>query len=424
MSYHHKKKRQTIPTVFQKKTLWNAITAISIVVLFAAAILGVYTTNYILGFLEPVLLPVIVAAILAYLLEPIISWRERRKMSRTMAGSTVMVVLILCVVGFFCRFVPDLANQTNNLFQDRERIWNQTTSLVDTTLEQPLVQKAVDSLYHKSIRELQSENYTPEETATILAAKDTRDKLIVYLDLNSSFLMSKAVSWLTSGGKVLFGSLGMIVGLVMVPIFTFYFLKESGSIKAHWHDLLPLKTSKFKKEVVETLQEINGYLISFFRGQMLVSIIDGVLIAILLYICGLQYAFTIGVAVAILGIIPYLGTIITLIPALLIAWTNCPDWWIAEGWPIWGFTVLVLGIFILVNQFDSWIIQPKIVGDSVGLHPLTVMFSVLFWTLVLGGLVGALLAVPLTAALKVLFRRYIWESMRKEQTFEQESLIE
>ncbi|MEG2247619.1 MAG: AI-2E family transporter, partial [Akkermansia sp.] len=61
-----------------------------------------------------------------------------------------------------------------------------------------------------------------------------------------------------------------------------------------------------------------------------------------------------------------------------------------------------------------WIIHPKIVGNSVGLHPLTIMFSVLFWTFVLGGLLGALLAVPLTAALKVLFRRYIWQTIQKK----------
>lgn len=408
----NRRKQQSIPTPFQKKTCWRALTALSIVALFAVAILGILATNYTLAFLEPVLLPVIIAAVLAYLLGPVVSWIERRKISRALSVIIVMTGMILAISGFFWIIVPPLIQQTNGLVEDRERIWDKTASLIDTTLSNPLVGQSIDNLYTKSIREFQNDNTGLEELAPKLSANTPKEKLMVYLDLNSSILISKAFSWLTSGGKAIFGLIGMTVGLVMTPIFMFYFLKNSGSIKEHWHDVLPLKASNFKQEVVDTLQEINGYLISFFRGQMLVSLIDGALIAVLLKAIGLPYAFTIGAAVAVLGIIPYLGTIITIIPALLVAWTNCPEWWPAAQW---GYILLVLGIFIGVNQFDGWVIQPKIVGDSVGLHPLTVMFSVLFWTLVLGGLVGALLAVPLTAAIKVLFRRYIWQNMNDEE---------
>ena len=102
-----------------------------------------------------------------------------------------------------------------------------------------------------------------------------------------------------------------------------------------------------------------------------------------------------------LGIIPYLGIISAFIPAVLLAWFT---------WGDFQHILIVSGIFLAVNQFDGWVIQPKIVGDSVELHPLTVMFSVLIWTLILGGLIGALLAVPLTAAIKVLYKRYIWQN--------------
>jgi predicted PurR-regulated permease PerM len=74
----------------------------------------------------------------------------------------------------------------------------------------------------------------------------------------------------------------------------------------------------------------------------------------------------------------------------------------------------ILVIFVVVQQINSLVTAPKIVGDSVGLHPFTVIFSMLFWSLVLGGFVGALLAVPMTAAVKVLFRRYIWERQLRE----------
>jgi len=76
---------------------------------------------------------------------------------------------------------------------------------------------------------------------------------------------------------------------------------------------------------------------------------------------------------------------------------------------MWAYPVIVLLIFVTLQQINGLVTAPKIVGDSVGLHPLTVIFSVLFWSFLLGGLLGALLAVPLTAAIKVLFRRYLWE---------------
>ncbi|MEC7862157.1 MAG: AI-2E family transporter, partial [Verrucomicrobiota bacterium] len=107
----------------------------------------------------------------------------------------------------------------------------------------------------------------------------------------------------------------------------------------------------------------------------------------------------IGVSLAILGVITFVGFILTAIPALLIALAQ-------SGGPS---AIVVLAVFIAVQQFDGLVIQPKIVGESVGLHALTVIFSVLCWSLVIGGILGALLAVPLTASIKVLFQRYIWE---------------
>ena len=75
---------------------------------------------------------------------------------------------------------------------------------------------------------------------------------------------------------------------------------------------------------------------------------------------------------------------------------------------MWFYPLIVLAIFFILQQINGLFTAPKIVGDSVGLHPLTVIFSVLFWSFLLGGLLGALLAVPLTASIKVLFRRYVW----------------
>ena len=166
---------------------------------------------------------------------------------------------------------------------------------------------------------------------------------------------------------------------------------------------------------METLQEINGYLVSFFRGQVLVAAIDGILVGIALTIFGLPYGLLIGVFMAILGVIPYIGNILCLIPACVIAWLHAKDSTPFDMGP-WAYVGCVVAIFVIVQQINSLVTAPKIVGNSVGLHPLTVIFSMLFWSLVLGGFVGALLAVPLTAAVKVLFRRFIWVRQLAEPT--------
>jgi predicted PurR-regulated permease PerM len=196
------------------------------------------------------------------------------------------------------------------------------------------------------------------------------------------------------------GVFGLLLSLVLVPIVLFFFLKDSAEIAENWSRYLPLRASPLKSEIVSLVGEINSYLISFFRGQLLVSLIDGVLIAVALLVMGLDFAILIGVMVGLLGIIPYLGMMICYIPAVIIAAAQYGDWM---------HPLIVTAIFILANNLEGIFIAPKIVGESVGLHPLTVIVSVLAWSLILGGLLGALLAVPLTATIKVLLKRYFWD---------------
>lgn len=203
------------------------------------------------------------------------------------------------------------------------------------------------------------------------------------------------------------GIFGILFSLVIVPLYLYYFLIEGRRIKETWSDYLPLKASAFKAEVVDCLTEINGYLIAFFRGQLLVSAINGATTGLLLEIAGLEFAFLIGLMLCVLGIIPYLGIALCWIPAMVIATAQDGSYFIPSD-PWWAMPMVVTLIFVAVQQVDGFFISPKIVGGSVGLHPMTVIVSVFAWSLLLGGILGAVLAVPLTASLKVLFQRYIW----------------
>lgn len=205
------------------------------------------------------------------------------------------------------------------------------------------------------------------------------------------------------------GFFGFLLSLVIVPLYLFYLLTESPHISAGWSNYVPLRASEFKDEVVDCITEINGYLIAFFRGQLVVSIINGVATGILLAAIGLDFGILIGFALCFLGIIPYLGIILCWIPAVVIASVQGESWLVSEGAAWWVFPLVVTAVFTVVQQVDGLFITPKIVGERVGLHPVTVIFSVFLWSLLLGGLLGAILAVPLTATLKVLLKRYVWQ---------------
>jgi predicted PurR-regulated permease PerM len=129
--------------------------------------------------------------------------------------------------------------------------------------------------------------------------------------------------------------------------------------------------------------------------------IDGAILGlVLLWPVQLNFALLIGLMVAILQLVPYMGILICWIPAVLIAITQFGDW---------QHPLAVSVVFLVVSNLDGLFIAPRIVGDAVGLHPVTIIVSVFLWTLLFGGLLGALLAVPLTATLKVLLKRYVWE---------------
>jgi predicted PurR-regulated permease PerM len=205
------------------------------------------------------------------------------------------------------------------------------------------------------------------------------------------------------------GFFGFLLSLVIVPLYLFYFLTESPHIARGWHEYVPLKKSEFKDEVVSCLTEINGYLIAFFRGQLIVSLINGVATGTLLAAAGLDFGILIGFGLCFLGIIPYLGIMVCWIPAVIIASVQGGSWLIPADAAWWVFPVVVTSIFAVVQQVDGLFITPKIVGERVGLHPVTVIFSVFLWSLLLGGLLGAILAVPLSATAKVILKRYVWD---------------
>jgi len=161
-----------------------------------------------------------------------------------------------------------------------------------------------------------------------------------------------------------------------------------------------VQDSRFKDEVVFVISAIKEYLVAFFRGQVLVAICDGILYTIGFFAIGLPYALLLGVMATCLTIIPFLGAITTCVSALVIAVVAYGDW---------QHPALVLGVFAIVQTLEGFVIQPKIMGDRVGLHPVTIIIALMVGTTLLGGILGGILAIPLAAAMRVLMFRYIWK---------------
>ena len=413
------------PTPFQQQTLWRALTGVAIAILGFLLCGLVWLMGNVLSHLQPVLVPLAVSGVVAYLLDPVVSWLQRKGMSRLGSVVTVFTSFSLFIIVMLLVTLPPIVNQAKDLFEkstdNKSPLGDSVTQTLDELSQIPWIQPAADWALapYDAATETVPENDKPltEPTPENTSETPFSETNIAYqITSHAKEISEYANKFILTGTSTILATIGFTVGLAMVPIYLYYFLKESAAIKEHWHDYVPLKASEFKNEVVDTLQEINGYLISFFRGQILVSIIDGTLVGIALFFFGLPYALVIGVGMAFLGVIPFIGNIICLIPSGLIAYVHFNQLenrqelsWLLGDNP-WSYVVAVVAIFFIVQQINSMVTAPKIVGDSVGLHPMTVIFSMLFWSLILGGFIGALLAVPLTAAIKVLFRRYIWEA--------------
>lgn len=422
------------PSRFQSKTLWRALTGVAILIIGLLIAGLIWLCGQVLGYLQPVLVPLAVAGIVAYLLDPIVTWLQKKGLSRLKAVISVFAsfLVLLAILGLM--IVPPIGRQISAMLQDKEEIGAKAQDAMENIKNapwlKPMVNYASERVDPETGVELPEPLLSPSSDISHTKPMELKkiDSAESDFQYRWQFMLSKyaekifgtITSWFSEGSSKVLGFLGLVLGFVMTPIYLYYFLKESSGIKAHWHEFVPLKASQFKTEVVDTLQEINGYLISFFRGQMLVAFIDGVLVGIALFAFGLPYGILIGLLLAILGVIPFIGNIICMIPACVIAYVHFGH---AEnqnflGHNPWIYVVAVIAIFFVVQQINSLVTAPKIVGDSVGLHPMTVIFSMLFWSLLLGGFIGALLAVPLTAAVKVLFRRYVWERKMKEPPFD------
>ena len=379
------------PTEKQAKILWTSITALAVgilLALIAALLLGV---AWVANTLSAVLIPLAIAGIVAYLLDPLVDWfHKKRGMQRQSAIILVFTIALLLVGGLVASIVPALIGQATKLtteFPKKAKVFQQKVSnLVSPDTSNSSPNAPPDTVWCEPSKAwAKSVGLTNDKAREITVSA-----------------VSKISAWLLEQLKKVTSLFGFLAGLALVPVYVFYFLLEKRSIKRNWTDYLPVRESKVKDEIVFVLHSINDCMIVFFRSQVLVAMCVGTLLTVGFLALGLDYAILLGVMAGLLGIIPYLGVALSIIPAFILSMVQ----FVPDG--DWLKPILILVWFAAVQAMEGFFISPKIIGDRVGLHPLTIIIAIMIGTTLLGGIVGGVLAIPLTAVLRTLMFRYVW----------------
>ena len=408
------------PTENQSRILWlgaTALAALAIVGVIVAFFWGLIKT---FDLLSPILWPLCVAAVAAYLLDPVVNWLERRKIPRTRAIVLVFIVIIALLAGAVEIMVPKAASEITELGSKIPQYTSRVQKELDnwaarlpekksrsSPREEPL-KAAPATVVGKNARtnldqDVFSATNQPPATNSLVQMAEALplDKeTVVSASKWMADIFQKTGAWLFGqAGKV--GSLlEIMISLVLIPVYAFYFLLEKRGIKSHWKEYLPIRNSRAKDELIFVLDAVNQYLIAFFRSQVLVALCNGILYAIGFSLVGLDYALLLGFFAVLLTIVPFIGAIIVCLIALIAALLQYGDWF---------HPAMVLVVVVVVQSIESFFISPKIMGDRVGLHPMIIIVAVITGTSIFGGVIGGVLAIPFAATLRVVMFRYVWK---------------
>ena len=319
-----------------------------------------------IGFFSGVIWPLAVAGIVALVMRPVVTLFEQRlKVNRPVAVVLLYLVILLLVAALLFTFVPAVVTQLLEFIAYLPVLWQKTVAW--------------------------AELHFPDWLAAIRPYLDnpTVKAALESLALQAQNLLGHLAPTLQSAGAGIFGLFGFAASLAVIPVYLFFFLLSDGDPTKALPEHLPFLKAEHRDDVVFLVREFLGILVAFFRGQLLIGLIMGVLLATGFSIGGLKFGLAIGLITGLLNIVPYLGSILGLSVALPLAFLQP-----GGGLPLVG---ICLGVFAAVQAIEGWLLTPRIMGRQTGLHPVAIIVAVFFWGQALGGILGMMLAVPLTA---------------------------
>jgi predicted PurR-regulated permease PerM len=330
---------------------------------------GVFLLVFFVRQLSGVLLTFLMAAILAYILNPVVRRLERWRIPRVVAVVGVFLALILAVTAALLILIIPAVGQVQSVVRDPAALVERATGLIARLRDIPYVG-----------------NYVGDYVATV-----DQDVIIKFLQSNAPSagqVFSGALGFI--GG--VFGVFGSVLNLILMLIVSIYLLLDRERITRATLGAIP---DTVRDHVVELFHAVEGALIKYLRAQLTLCAIMGVIGAAIAFFAIGRYTLVIGLWVGVTEIIPVLGAFLGAVPAVLIAL------FVGGFWQ----ALLVAGLFLVAQQLEGNILVPRIMGGTVGVHPLWVLFATLAGT-ALYGVIGAVFAVP-TVAIVASTLRYL-----------------
>ena len=326
-----------------------------------------FAVLWLIGALGPILTPFVLAALLGWLGDPLVDRIERTGRSRGIAVSLVFLLMVLLLVLVLLILVP--------------LIERQVVTLIDSlpVYREWLMGTAIPWMERRFGIEI-SEWMDPE-------------RLIEWVRGHWQQAGGVATTFMSYVSRSGFALIALIVNLVLVPILTFYFLRDWDVLVARVSQLIP---RDHYATVTRLARESDESLAAFLRGQFLVMLAQGAFYAIGLQLIGLRLGILVGLIAGLISFVPYLGATVGLIMMLLAAVVQ------AQGFD-WQLLILGTIVFTAGQLFESYVLTPRLVGDRIGLHPVAVIFAVMAGGQ-LFGFVGMLIALPVAAVANVLLR--------------------
>lgn len=350
---------------FKQWVLNNKVVAILLVLLLILVNIFVFSkVSYILNpvedFLEIVGLPVILSVILYYLFNPVIDWMEQKKIPRIYGIGIVFVIILGLIIWGITTVIPLIREQIIQLITNWPTYWNDISAQVAGLIQS------------EQITQLQEQ--FQEYNQNLMNAVTNQANVVI----DSTF----------SGIGSFVGTVtNIVIAIFTMPFILFYLLKDGKNIPPKLLYFIP---SKIRAKTYRVMTEMNLQISQYVRGQLLVAFFVGLMFWIGFSIIGLDYAATLGIFAGILNIIPYLGSFLATIPALVIAIVDSP-----------GMLVKVLIVFMIEQFIEGRVISPQILGSNLKIHPITIIF-VLLTAGKLFGVVGVLFGIPGYAVLKII----------------------
>jgi predicted PurR-regulated permease PerM len=324
--------------------------AVALVLLIALVVWALAGT---LSYFYKLVLPLSVAGILALVLYPVVDFLEARlRLHRAAATGLILVVFMAMIAGAVILLVPTLVRQINH-FSDI------APGILSTWQD------------YLSVR-------FPGTFKAVMATVDESALKDLVPDMERPGIALKSYA-------------GVLVGLGFVPLFLFFALLSGGRLHAQTESFLAVFSPAMQKNALYFIDVFTRQVTGFFQGQLVIAVIMGAMLAAGFAAISLKGGILIGLVLGLLNIVPFLGTLVGLLIVLPMAYFQ-PE----GGLQLLGLSLLV---FTFVQLLESWLLTPRIMANRSGLHPALVVISVFFWGTALGGIIGMILAVPLTAFL-------------------------